>query len=94
MGNGMERLIAVLPLWLVVVAYLGVRRQYDPRNLALVALGFAAFLVALALADQFPNSAVSMSGALVSLAALGGGLIVRGVDAERSRTRLAPGAGS
>lgn len=85
-----ERLAFALILWTVVVSYLGLRARYARRNLLLVAAGFGAFLVALALHDQQLASGASLAGAFIALAALSGGLTVRGVDDERRRKADAP----
>lgn len=77
------RLAIAFLIWLAVALYLAARRRYAGPNLALVVTGLAAYLVALALSDQ-PETA-GLTGALVSLAALGGGLTVRGHDRDRQR---------
>lgn len=76
-----ERLIVVVPLWVVVVGYLGLRRGYSPRNLLMVGGGFALMLGGLAYGPT------SVDERLVLISAIAGGLIVRGGDAERRRAR-------
>ncbi len=78
-----ERLALALLIWSAVTAYLVVRRRYTGPNLGLVIVGLAAYLVALALSDQ--PEAARVTGALVSLSALGGGLVVRGLERGRRR---------
>jgi hypothetical protein len=74
-----ERLLLALPFWVIGVAYMAIGHRYSPANLLLVAAGSALTLIAVAVN---PDDWV-----VISLAALGAGLWVRGADAEKRRRR-------
>lgn len=76
-----ERLLAGFVLWIITIGVLALRQRYAPHNLALVAAGTALFVAVLAISVDPTFDAPP----LISLAAISGGLVVRGVDAEVRR---------
>lgn len=74
-----ERLLVVLPVLAIAVAYVAIRHTYSPANFLLVASGSALVLIASAVN---PDDWV-----VIFLAALGAGLWVRGADTEKRRRR-------
>ncbi len=74
-----ERLLVGLLVWAMAVAYVAIRHTYSPTNLLLIAVGSALTLIALAVNPD--------DGVVISLAALGAGLWVRGADTEKRRRR-------
>jgi hypothetical protein len=65
--------------WLAVLAYIAIRRRYEPRNLIRVALGSATVFAAVVLVGD------ALASALVAIGALGAIVWIRAEDAERAR---------
>lgn len=73
-----ERSLLAAGCWVLTVAILAAGRQLSISGLLRVALGFGLYLTLIAIEAEHGRTVVE-----TTLAAIGGGLIVRGIDGRR-----------